>query len=456
MADYIVINDDLRTMQIPENITLLGVESDDDVNRLAFQMPKTYSGYDLSTFTAHINYINANGDGDVYIVDDLTTAGDTMTFSWLVGRSACAYKGNTRFIVCLKLYASDGSGDVLQEFNTTVYSLPVLEGLETTDAVVQQNPDIIEHILYMIDQAGVIDPDDYYTKSEVDEIIPTRLPNPYALRINGVEYDGSAEQALTISADSDVIQTATGKVIHTVAAVPQAMAGLEIYDANDEQLTDVVVAVTNKNLFRIDQIDHQTVIKNITYTKLDSGAIKCEGMSTDELPNVTCVIDKGAFEVGRTYTLSSGKVAGYVYVRLTLTYADGTVETFKAKNTSVTFTLQKEVTAAEGAVEIANMIYEVNEVVYPMLEIGTYATAFANNIYNTLRFNGITMPSLPADISNLWGNDDRVDHITAQYRENVIKAGVYEYFGENLKGSTVNGSLIAISDGIGTVTLGVG
>jgi hypothetical protein len=332
----------------------------------------------------------------------------------------------------------------------------VLEGLETTEAVVQQNPDIIEHILYMIDQAGVIDPDDYYTKTEVDEIIPTRLPNPYALRINGVEYDGSAEQALTISADSDVIQTATGKVIHTVAAVSQAMAGLEIYDASDEQLTDVVVAVTNKNLFRIDQIDHQTVIKNITYTKLDSGAIKCEGMSTDELPNVTCTIDKGAFEVGRTYTLSSGKVAGYVYVRLTLTYADGTVETFKAQNTSVTFTLQKEVTAAEGAVEIANMIYDVNEVVYPMLEIGTYATAFANNIYNTMRFNGVTMPSLPADISNLWANDDRVDHITAQYRENVIKAGVYEYFGENLKGSTVNGSLIAISDGIGTVTLGVG
>ena len=40
MPDYIVINDDLRTMTIPDSITLLGVESDDDVNKIPFQMPK--------------------------------------------------------------------------------------------------------------------------------------------------------------------------------------------------------------------------------------------------------------------------------------------------------------------------------------------------------------------------------------------------------------------------------
>ena len=141
----IVINDDLRTMQIPASITLLGVESDDDVNRIEFQMPKMYGSVDLSSFEARINYMNANGDGDLYIADDLAVDGENMTFSWLVGRNACAYKGKVSFIVCLKKFNSDSV--VIQEFNTTVYNLPVLEGLETTEAVVQQNPDIIEYIL---------------------------------------------------------------------------------------------------------------------------------------------------------------------------------------------------------------------------------------------------------------------------------------------------------------------
>ena len=159
-------------MQIPESITLLGVESDDDVNKIPFQMPKEYCGFDLSTFSARINYVNANGDGDIYIIDDVSVDGDDpslMNFTWLVGRNACAYKGNTQFIVCLKLF--DENSTVIKQFNTTVYSLPVLQGLETTEAVVQQNADVIEEILKMIEEAGSIDLSNYYTKAQVDALI---------------------------------------------------------------------------------------------------------------------------------------------------------------------------------------------------------------------------------------------------------------------------------------------
>ena len=71
MPDYIVINDDLRTMTIPDSIKILGVESDDDVNKIPFQMPKEYCGFDLSQFSVRVNYMNANGDGDMYIADDV-------------------------------------------------------------------------------------------------------------------------------------------------------------------------------------------------------------------------------------------------------------------------------------------------------------------------------------------------------------------------------------------------
>lgn len=145
-----VIDNDLRTISIPSSVQLAGVESDEDVRRLNFQMPKQYGEVDLSEFNIRINFMNANNSGDVYAVTDKAVSGDNITFSWLVGRNALAYRGNIRFIVCLK--KTDAEGVVQQEFNTTVAQLTVLEGLETTEAVVAENPDIIEQILTRLDE----------------------------------------------------------------------------------------------------------------------------------------------------------------------------------------------------------------------------------------------------------------------------------------------------------------
>lgn len=151
MSDIIVIDKDLRIMQIPPTLKLLGVESDDSVNRINFCLPREYNGFDLSTFVIRINYMNANNEGDVYAVDDAYVQDDNVYFSWLVGRHACEYKGTVKFIVCLKKV--DGNAVVTQEFNTTVQKLPVLEGLETSEAVIQENPDIFEQLLLQINTA---------------------------------------------------------------------------------------------------------------------------------------------------------------------------------------------------------------------------------------------------------------------------------------------------------------
>lgn len=140
----LVIDNDLRVIAIPDDVKLLGVESDDDVRRLYFSMPRQYGEVDLSGFAVRINYINANSEGDVYTVGDAQTDGDRITFSWLIGRHAARYAGNVQFIVCLKRFEG---GEVVQEYNTTVAALPVLKGLETDEAVVQENPNVIEGIL---------------------------------------------------------------------------------------------------------------------------------------------------------------------------------------------------------------------------------------------------------------------------------------------------------------------
>lgn len=144
------IDNDLRTITIPSGLQTVGVESDEDVRRLNFQMSKQYGEVDLSEFNIRINFLNANNSGDVYAVTDKAVSGDNITFSWLVGRNALAYRGSIRFIVCLK--KADAEGVVQQEFNTTIAQLTVLEGLETTEAVVAENPDIIEQILARLDE----------------------------------------------------------------------------------------------------------------------------------------------------------------------------------------------------------------------------------------------------------------------------------------------------------------
>lgn len=451
---YIVIDDNLRTMTIPTDIVLLGVESDDDVNKIAFQMPKEYCGYDLSTFQARINYMNANGDGDVYIVDDLEVDGDdpsVMNFTWLVGRNACAYKGNTKFIVCLKQFDGD---TVVQEFNTTVYSLPVLEGLETTEAVVQQNADIIEYLINLIDQSGTIDPNNYYTKAETDALIPTELPNPEALTINGNSYDGSEAVDITIEASSEVLASASGSVIHVVDAVPQALESLKLYDSSDDELATGLVTVTNKNLFRIDLLSQQVVSKGITFTKQADGSINVTGTSTGTYPMTSCELDKNMFEIGRTYTLSSGKVTGYTYVQLIMNYSDGTTDYIVARNSARSFTITKEVTSCTGSVQLTDSGVTVNnEVVYPQLEINTVATAFVNNVYSESMFTGAVMPVLPDAISNMWSNSVDVARIAITYQADIVTGKIDEYVSANVI-TNAPGTLVSTHDGIGTVTLG--
>jgi hypothetical protein len=453
MSDYIVINDDLRTMQIPDSITLLGVESDDDVNKIPFQMPKEYCGFDLSTFSARINYVNANGDGDIYIIDDVAVDGDDpslMNFTWLVGRNACAYKGKTQFIVCLKLF--DANSNVIKEFNTTVYSLPVLQGLETTEAVVQQNADIIEDILKKIEEAGSIDLSNYYTKAQIAALLPTRLPNPNMLTINNVGYDGSSPVDITISATSEVVANASGKIVHVTDAVPGAVVSLTLYDSNEEELQSAVIAVANKNLFRIDLIDDQVVSKGLTFVKNTDGGISVTGTSTGTYPMTSCSINKNVFVVGNTYTLSSGKTSGYTYVQLILNYADNTTDYIVARNSVHTFTITKEVASCTGSVQITDSGVTVNEKVYPMLELSDTASAFVINTYDSMSFNGSVMPVLPDSISNIWSTDDLVANIVMEYEADTVMSKINDYANANLHMTSVSVS----HDGNGTVTIGLG
>ena len=141
--NILTIDLNARVINIPKGITNIGVMSDDDVLRLNFSMPRYYGEYDLSEFQMQINYLNAKKYGDVYKIEDAVVDTDTITFSWLVGRYAVTYVGEIRFNLCFKKYDTTDTSVVIQEFNTTPAALPVLEGLETSEAIVQEYADIL-------------------------------------------------------------------------------------------------------------------------------------------------------------------------------------------------------------------------------------------------------------------------------------------------------------------------
>lgn len=152
-ADIIVVDNALRTMTIPDGMTTVGVESDDSVFRLKFKMPSTYGEFDLSDFDVRINFVNADGEGDIYSVTDKAVASNQIAFTWLLGRRVFAKMGSVSFNICLRKYDADGV-TVVKEFNTTPATLTVLQGLEAEQAAVGQYTDLVNQYLKLATDAN--------------------------------------------------------------------------------------------------------------------------------------------------------------------------------------------------------------------------------------------------------------------------------------------------------------
>lgn len=143
----LTIDGDLRTIDVPLDFGVFGVESDDDVLRVRFRGPRYYRGVDLSTFQIRVNVKNANDEDDAYMVTDAVVDDETnvINFSWLIGRFVAQYEGVIEFSLCFRDIDSDGV--VVREFNTTTATGRILRGLEASPKVIQENPDILEWIL---------------------------------------------------------------------------------------------------------------------------------------------------------------------------------------------------------------------------------------------------------------------------------------------------------------------
>lgn len=130
--DYLIIDDNSREIYVPLGELLFGVTNDEKTERKYFQCPRIVGdNVDLTQYQLYINYQNANGEKDKYIVTDVKVVDDNITFTWLLSRKVTEYQGNISFIVCARNV--DSLGNITNEWNTAIATGTCVVGLEVDD-----------------------------------------------------------------------------------------------------------------------------------------------------------------------------------------------------------------------------------------------------------------------------------------------------------------------------------
>ncbi|MDY2824246.1 MAG: hypothetical protein SOT45_00430 [Treponema sp.] len=152
----IKIDIDTRYWQIPKEECFLGVESDDKVKILRFELSKNEfcGGLNFTDCNCFINYKNEGNDTIPYLITDMEVQEDgTVTFTWEVSRGATIFKGNTLAILCAKMVSDDGT--ITNEWNSRIGSFTVAKGLEPLSSITEvPEIDIISQLLSVAQQTN--------------------------------------------------------------------------------------------------------------------------------------------------------------------------------------------------------------------------------------------------------------------------------------------------------------
>lgn len=152
----IKIDIDTRCWQIPKEECFLGVESDDKVKILQFELSKNEfcNGLNFTNCNCFINYKNEGNDTIPYGITDMELQEDgTVTFTWEVSRGATIFKGNTFAILCAKKVREDGT--ITNEWNSRIGSFTVAKGIEPLSSITEvPEIDIISQLLLLAQEAN--------------------------------------------------------------------------------------------------------------------------------------------------------------------------------------------------------------------------------------------------------------------------------------------------------------
>lgn len=262
VSEYFVIDGEKRTITPPNDFENFGVESDENTERVWFECPKVVGDdIDLTTYNLYINFRNANGEADKYLVEDVESDGELIHFSWVLSRKLTKYKGTVHFVVCA--IKTDKYGKIANEWNTTLCSGDVLEGLEV------ENPTVDESTSDIIDQLVNL------AKKSVADVESARATALEELK-SAPSLEHSTRFANALKA------TASGNVVQVDDVSPnEHYARVKVIGENIDPTT-VTITRCGKNLFDTTKYKTRTnTVNGITVDILDDGCIHVHGTPVD-------------------------------------------------------------------------------------------------------------------------------------------------------------------------------
>lgn len=381
--EVLVIDPNTRQISIPSAELTFGVEGDAGSERKYFLCPR-YVGdnVDLASCFIRVNYRNANGDMDEYLVNDVVVDGDNVVFSWELNGKAIKYKGQTRFVVCAI------GPDTKLAWHTTQATGLVLAGLEPDNShVVEGTSDVVAQLIGMVNAQTTAVEAEGATQVQT---VKTAAKAAEAASVAEIEAKGvntlasipddytalsEAVTAIERGMAPGIVCEAAGETVVVSDASNQALRGLRIFGRSTQDgvpspdapveiksVEDPEIKVCGKNMVKHETKSQQ--VNGITFITNSDGSITANGTATE---NAVFILSGSRTKVpAGTYVLSGcpkgGSYTTYAMActELGIDYGDGIVKTFEEETTLETFypVIYKGVT-------VDNITF------YPMLEVAS-------------------------------------------------------------------------------------
>lgn len=303
--ELLIIDPDTRQIYVPEIEKVFGVTEDGNAERKYFQAPR-YVGdnLDLSACDIQVLYQNASGteDGrDGYLVDDITTNGNNVYFSWRLSPKVTLYQGAVSFLV-----AAYQNGAIA--WHTTLATGDVLEGMSYNGVVVQTAmQDVIAQLLDLVtSQSAAVE------AAGAAQIEAVETAAADATSAAKTEIDAKAANVLaTIPADYTAMEARVAAMEKLKAAAIICEAEGEtilLHDSADNYLPSLRIfgkttqaKTTGAQLVRL-TLTGAITAAGLTASPTADGNLEINGTHTGTAMWVE--FGKATLEAGKTYTLS--------------------------------------------------------------------------------------------------------------------------------------------------------
>lgn len=454
----IVVNPNTRQFNIPGSDLIFGVVADSGSEVKYFQCPR-YVGNNLDIMACfvRVNYRNANGETDSYLVNDLTLDGDNVNFNWELAPKVTAYKGQVKFVMCAV------GPDLKVKWHTTLGTGQVHDGLEPDQSHVEdETADVVAQLIAMV-EAQTAEVESVGKKWVADvksegatqvQAVKTASETAQASAVAEIEAKGvntrnsipddytamqSAVDALTRGRAGAIVCEAAGSAVTVNDASDLPMQGLRIFGRSTQDGTptpdapveiksvvEPVVTVAGKNLIPWPYADGTSKEMNgITFTVQNDGSVLVNGTAT-ALAYFSFSYTSGQHPLPQGWLcVSSGLgYGGDVQVQNDI-YVDGeystAVQTVLENAAKRQFTGGK-ITLGASRIKVNSGATVSNVVVYPMLCCGETVQPYEKSKARQTISIPHTLPGIPVASGGNYTDSDGQQWI-ADYKD--YSRGVY-------------------------------